>query len=171
VTTEHWIPKYESTQIESSASLHPPTPPTHFSLKAILVIILTHILQQDIKKICETDISILGKSNFVSFLYFIRSTLAWWWPSKSRNCCNKRHVLGCVDLYNNLKVKIFLPVQRSPTGCVWSRNLNNEVAEAPAGLLCHRKKKIVVLNPAPRNKGVWESEGTNNILPCKESSR
>jgi hypothetical protein len=35
-----------------------------------LVIILTHIILQDIKKICETDISILRKSSCVSFLFY-----------------------------------------------------------------------------------------------------
>jgi hypothetical protein len=68
--------KDESKQIESSASLHPSTPPTYFSFKAILVVILTHILLQDIKKICETDISILRKSSYMSLLCFITNILA-----------------------------------------------------------------------------------------------
>jgi len=40
-----------------------------------------------------------------------------------------------------IKGKTFIAIRRSPTGCVWSRNLNNEVVEAPAGLLRHKKKQ------------------------------
>jgi len=114
--------------------------PWYFSFKAILVIILTHILLQDIKNIFETDVLILRKSCYVSFLCFIRSILVWRWPCKSRNCCNKNYYL-VVLIYMIIKGKTFLPVRRSPTGCVWSRNLNNEVVQAPAGLLRHKNKK------------------------------